>query len=292
MKSQNYIPKKCGEETIYTFPYQEYGILGFGRDRTPIKSMDEYIDHSQDEDLHIECCKGLALTKNLQFGRVRGSFVPEERAEYENKNSWTELLHNIEELDPTGKHRQAIEEISKITSEEDNQYAIYKYSMFALGAMVPWFFALPLKLNDFRTKNLKEGDWAPAIEHFPNLKKYLESLPFKFIGRVIFFVAYPNSPVLTHRDAIVTEHKDHNINLFFTGGERSSFIWDEKKKEKVYLEKGSRSYFFNNRDYHGVDADPKVRYTLRIDGVFEDWLCEELKLDNGYVWKWDYLKQY
>jgi hypothetical protein len=290
MRSQTYIPKNYGKETVYTFPYQEYGILGFGRDRVPIKSMDEYIDHSQDEDLHIECCKGLALAKNLQFGRTAGSFIPEEQSEHQGRNSWTELLHNIEEIDPTGKHRKAIEELSKITPSEDAQFAIYKYSMFALGAMVPWFFVLNLKLNDFRTKNLKEGEWSSAITYFPNLKKYLESLPFKFIGRVVFFTTYPNSSVLVHRDAIVTEHKDHNINLFFTGGDRSSFIWDEKEKEKIYLPSGSRSYFFNNRDYHGVDAEPRVRYTLRIDGVFEDWLCEELKLDNGYVWNWNYLK--
>jgi hypothetical protein len=289
MRSQTYIPKHYGKETVYTFPYEEYGILGFGRDRVPIKSMDEYIDHSQDEDLHIECCKGLALAKNLQFGRTAGSFIPEEQSEHKS-NSWTELLHNIEEIDPDGKHRKAIEELAKISPSDEANLAIYKYSMFALGAMVPWFFVLNLKLNDFRTKNIKEGEWSPAIAHFPNLKKYLENLPFKFIGRVVFFTTYPNSPVLVHRDAIVTEHKDHNINLFFTGGDRSSFIWDEKKKEKIYLPPGSKSYFFNNRDYHGVDAEPRVRYTLRIDGVFEDWLCEELKLDDGYVWNWNYLK--
>ena len=65
-------------------------------------------------------------------------------------------------------------------------------------------------------------------------------------------------------------------------------IWDEKKKEKVLLEKGARSYFFNNRDYHGVDPEPVFRYTLRVDGTFTDELCKELGLENGYTWKWSY----
>lgn len=290
MNGQTYIPKKYGKETINTFPYQEFGILGFGRNRIPIKSMDEFIDHSQDDDLHIECCKGLALSGYMQFGRTAGSFVPEEMSKYGDKNNWTELLHNIEKIDPDGRHREAIKEIADTLPSEEAQLVIFKYSVIALGAPVPWFFVLNLKLNDFHSKNKTGGEYSPVIKYFPKLRKYLDELPFKMIGRVVFFVSYPNSPVLIHRDAVVTEHKDHNLNLFFTGGDRSSFIWDEKKKEKIYLEKGSRSYFFNNRDYHGVDADPRVRYTLRIDGIFQDHLLDKLGLDDGYVWKWDYLK--
>ena len=91
-----------------------------------------------------------------------------------------------------------------------------------------------------------------------------------------------------HRDGVVAEHKDHNINLFFTPGWRPSFVYDEITKEKVYLEQGARSYFFNNRDYHGVDPEPNFRYTLRIDGTFTDELQEELGLVDGYTWNWNY----
>ena len=75
----------------------------------------------------------------------------------------------------------------------------------------------------------------PNASHFPKLMKYIETLPFKSIGRVLLFTAYPNAPVCTHRDSIVAEHKDHNINLFFTGGDRSSYIWDATTDEKIYL---------------------------------------------------------
>ena len=82
----------------------------------------------------------------------------------------------------------------------------------------------------------------------------------------------------------------HIINLFFSSGGRPSFIWNEVTKEKTYLDKDARSYFFNNRDYHGVDPEPVFRYTLRVDGTFTDELCDQLGLENGYTWKWDYEK--
>jgi hypothetical protein len=110
-------------------------------------------------------------------------------------------------------------------------------------------------------------------------------LPFKVVGRVLFFTTYPNAGVTAHRDYYVDSHKDQNINLFFAGGWRPSFIWDDIKNEKIYLESGATSYFFNNRDYHGVDPESAFRYTLRVDGVFEDWLQKELNLDNGWVYK-------
>jgi hypothetical protein len=197
------------------------------------------------------------------------------------------MLHHLEKFDKTGVHRAALLEVAKQSPGSEMQ-AMYKYAYFAMGAVIPWFFALYLKKNDFKAKTKDLGQWTESAKYFPNIVKYLDTLPFKTIGRVLFFTTYPNAGVVTHRDSIVAEHQDHNINLFFSGGERSSFIWDEKKKEKVFLEKGARSYFFNNRDYHGVDPEPVFRYTLRVDGTFTDELCEELGLENGYTWKWSY----
>jgi len=165
---------------------------------------------------------------------------------------------------------------------------MYKYAYFAMGAVIPWFFALYLKKNDFNKKTHDLGQWTEAAKLFPNVVDYVNQLPFKTIGRVLFFTTYPNAGVVTHRDSIVTEHSDHNINLFFASGSRPSFVWDEKTKEKKYLDVNARSYFFNNRDYHGVDPEPVFRYTLRVDGTFTDELCDQLGLEDGYTWKWSY----
>jgi hypothetical protein len=274
-------------QTIISFPYKEYGIKGVGKNRLPIVSMDDYIDHTFDQELHIECCKGLALTNDYKMGMVYGGLPPEEVSRFQGHDCWSEMLHHIEMHDPTGIHRKALAEVAE-RFPENPQQAMYKYAYFALGAVIPWFFACYLKKNDFSKKTTDTGGWTESSKLFPSVVTYLETLPFKEIGRVLLFTTYPNAGVAIHRDSIVAEHSDHNINLFFDGGWRPSFIWNEKKKEKVYLEKGAKSYFFNNRDYHGVESEPVFRYTLRVDGTFTDEMCKKLSLENGYTWKWSY----
>ena len=276
--------------SIPGFSYEKHGIKGVGKFRQTIISMDEYIDHSQDQELHIECCKGLALSEDYRMGMVYGALPPDEVARLSGHDGWTETLANIQDHDPTGIHREAIREIADSVEKEKQLYAIFKYCYFALGSAIPWFYACHLKTNDFMTKTQNVGEWTKNAKHFPKVIKYLETLPFKFIGRALFFTTYPNAGVITHRDSIVAEHKDHNINLFFDGGWRPSYIWDDINKEKKYLPQGAKSYFFNNRDYHGVDSEPVYRYTLRIDGIFTDEMAEKLGLTDGYTWKWDYEK--
>jgi hypothetical protein len=277
--------------TIPGFSYEKHGIKGVGKYRHPIISMDSYIDHSKDLELHIECCKGLALSEDYRMGMVYGSLPPDEVQRLSGNNCWTETLATIEDRDPTGIHREAIREIADSVHKDKQLYCIFKYCYFALGSAIPWFYACHIKTNDFMTKTQADtSTWTNNAKYFPNVIKYLDTLPFKVIGRVLFFTTYPNAGVITHRDSIVAEHKDHNINLFFDGGCRPSYIWDDINKQKVYLPKDSKSYFFNNRDYHGVDSEPVYRYTLRVDGTFTDELCEQLGLEDGYTWKWDYEK--
>jgi hypothetical protein len=274
-------------QKIPSFAYKEYGTKGVGNQRLPIISMDQFIDHSQDTLLHIECCKGLALSEDIKMGMVYGALPPEEVTRFSGHTCWSEMLKDIRKYDPTGIHQQALKEIIDQSPGREMQ-VIYKYAYFAMGAVIPWFFALYLKKNDFGKKTDDIGQWTESAKYFPNLVKYIETLPFKTVGRVLFFTSYPQAGVVIHRDSVVAEHKDHNINLFFDGGWRPSFIWNEHKKEKVYLPNGSKSYFFNNRDYHGVDPEPVFRYTLRVDGTFTDEVCEKLGLEDGYTWKWNY----
>jgi hypothetical protein len=287
MLNQQHNQRQIAGIDIISYPYQEFGIKGVGRNRLPIVSMDQYIDHSQDEQLHIECCKGLAVCNDYNMGMVYGGLPPEEVTKFNGNDSWSEILYNIEQNDPTGVHRQSLKEVADMSPGLEYQ-AMYKYAYFAMGAVIPWFFTCSLKRNNFFNKTNNTGEWTENAKYFPNVVKYLGTLPFKSIGRVLFFTTYPRAGVAIHRDSVVVEHKDHNINLFFSSGGRPSFIWDEKLKKKIYLEKDARSYFFNNRDYHGVDPEPVFRYTLRVDGTFTDELCQKLGLENGYTWKWDY----
>lgn len=289
MKNQQHTSSKLHTQTVISYPYAEYGVKGVGKNRLPIVSMDQYIDHSRDQELHIECCKGLALSEEYKMGMVYGGIPPEEVARFGGHDCWSEMLIDIEKYDPTGVHRAALKEVIEQSPGKEMQ-AMYKYAYFAMGAVIPWFFALYLKKNDFGKKTQDLGQWTEAAKLFPNVVDYINQLPFKTVGRVLFFTTYPNAGVVIHRDSVVAEHRDHNINLFFASGGRPSFIWNEKTKEKTYLDKNARSYFFNNRDYHGVDPEPVFRYTLRVDGTFTDELCDQLGLENGHTWNWNYEK--
>ena len=287
MIDQQHTSRIIHTQRISSFSYKEYGVKGVGRNRLPIVAMDNYIDHSLDQELHMECCKGLAVIDDIKMGMVYGALPPEEVERFSGNNCWSEMLKDIEKYDPSGIHRKSLVELIDQNPGKEMQ-VMYKYAYFAMGAVIPWFFALYLKKNDFAKKTENVGTWTEAAKHFPKLQQYLETLPFKTIGRVLFFTTYPNAGVVIHRDSVVAEHSDHNINLFFDGGWRPSFIWNEVNKEKIYLPKGAKSYFFNNRDFHGVDPEPVFRYTLRVDGTFTDELCEQLGLEDGYTWKWKY----
>lgn len=274
--------KYVGYKTLWPhFEYEPVPLSGVGENHTPIVSMDKYIDTSKNQELHYECCKGLALIDRYKMSMFPGTVHASETEQ--GKVNFSEMLANMEQYDPTGIHRKNILEIEKTAS--DPRKAIYKYMYYSMGANIPWFFSYYLREQNFSDKtNEPEILWTDeAKKYFPNLIEYIHTLPLKNIGRVLFFTTYPNAGVTAHRDYYNTPHRDHNINLFFSAGWRPSFIWDDVNNKKIYLAEGSTSYFFNNRDYHGVDPEPGFRYTLRIDGTFEDWLQDELGLKDGFV---------
>lgn len=272
------------------FDYEEFGVQGVGKNRLPIINMDKYIDHTANEDLHTECLAGLAMSEdNFKMGMFWGALPPWEEERLHGK-SWTTILQNIEQYDPTGIHRRKLHELAERGHNEDPKYhkAMYRYIYYALPAVIPWFFGLSLKDNHFFTKT-SGGHYSEAAKNFPNVIDYIESLKiFKEVGRILFFCTYPGAGVACHRDAPMRNHRDHNINLFFDGGARPSFVWDEKTDTKHYLDPSAHSYGFNNRDYHGVDPEPNFRYTLRVDGTFTDEMCDELGIVDGYTWHTDY----
>jgi len=272
----------CGVK-IPHFDFERLGVQGVGCNNIPLVNMDKYIDHSMDSELHTECLIGLARSESYyKQSMIFGDVPPSSGV------SWTNIIKNLDRYDPTGTHRTALE---KLLNEDKSFKSAYRYIYYGMGAAIPWFFGLYLKDNGFFEKT-SGGTFTNSATQFPLLMEYMKTLPFKNIGRVLFFCTYPGAGVITHRDAHMTDHKDHNINLFFEGGSRPSYVYDEVHDKKIYLQEGARSYFFNNRDYHGVDPEPSFRYTLRIDGTFTDELCEELGLVEGYTWCNDFRKEY
>jgi hypothetical protein len=67
-------------------------------------------------------------------------------------------------------------------------------------------------------------------------------------------------------------------------------MYDEITKEKIYT--SSRAYMFNESDCHGVDAEEENNFTIRIDGTFQDHVCEKLGFVEGQVFSLKYKNGY
>jgi hypothetical protein len=242
--------------------------------------MEEYLETSNFIELHNEAIMGLSLIEKFDHPYIMGEIPPELRKNYGNMFLESEILDNLDQYDPDGFHYEKMKSLSVQQRR--------RYCYFAFGALSPWFGVCYLRYNNFLKKTSEsalENEWHENAKYFPKLKEYVNSLKsslFSEVGRVLFFVSYPTVPTVVHRDFIQEPHRDHSVNLFFNKG-RPAFIYNELTQAKHYLDPACRAYFFNNRDYHGVDAENEMRYTLRIDGTFTQAVQDKLKLEGGWL---------
>lgn len=261
--------------TIWTFDHVDTGILGVNGQ--PFINMEPYIDLSQAAELHEEAMLGIFSSEHLLPG-VLGQTPPKLRDEIGYADFEYHRMFELEKHDPTGEHRRRLEALPSLQSRRS-------YLHYVMKSPLPWAFTVYLRRASFLRKTAREEkfpEWEPNARHFPRLKEWLKTLPFSDIGRVMFFCTRAGEEVPTHRDHVVAPHKDHCINVWFDAP-RPTYVYNCLTDDKIYLPP-TRAYFFNNRDYHGVDAEPRFRYTLRIDGTFTDEMQAKLGLRDGYVW--------
>ena len=156
---------------------------------------------------------------------------------------------------------------------------------FKFGVYFPWKVYVELIPNRLWTEKAEsEGkDFTrQARAFFPKTIAFVKSLPFARIGRcnVMGLEAHDHGTV--HRDGDPAEQKspDHFITVCPAGNKRL-YVYDESApiaSQKTHVT--SHAYWFNDHDYHGVDADPFFRYSLRVDGVFRPELLERLARDH------------
>jgi hypothetical protein len=82
-----------------------------------------------------------------------------------------------------------------------------------------------------------------------------------------------------HRDGVPEDKPDvDHFITFVPGPNKRLFLWDEEAKAKTLVT--ARAYWFNDSDYHGVEADPFFRYSIRVDGIFSDDFLRSVR-DSG-----------
>jgi len=141
------------------------------------------------------------------------------------------------------------------------------------GVYFPWKGYLELIPNERWTdKSTTTGKrFTRQAETFlPTLCALVRALPFAGVGRCNIMGLEANDHGTVHRDGEPEDQSapDEFITLVPVPGKRL-YLWDEPAR-RAHVVDGCRAYWFNDFDYHGVEAAPFFRYSIRVDGRFTD----------------------
>ena len=151
-----------------------------------------------------------------------------------------------------------------------NAYRLDASSSYQPGAREVWL-SRPKFVQSFEYDELdKTEDWERTAEseNFSLLMDFIETLPFKALGRML--IIYDDAPraVPAHRDHLETETCQEFIWLR-TNLKKPFFMLNYKTGEKKYVESYS-AWFDSVNQFHGVDEQEGFSFSIRIDGVFSD----------------------
>jgi Rieske 2Fe-2S family protein len=165
--------------------------------------------------------------------------------------------------------------------ETDRPFTLAQQRLLELrhGVYFPWRWCFHLVENDrWEDKHSGEGKSfaAEALARFPRTCAFVRALPFTEIGRCVLFGLGPHDHAPLHRDSEPGASLEvaQSINFAPRAGKRF-YLQNAPAAAPLVVE--SPIYWFNDMDYHGVLADPFFRYSLRVDGVFEEGFVEALR---------------
>ncbi|MCC6665844.1 MAG: hypothetical protein IT375_18960 [Polyangiaceae bacterium] len=157
--------------------------------------------------------------------------------------------------------------------EKQARWLEYKF-----GVYFPWKVVFHL-LENFSWEDNHSGrgkQWSPeALRFFPKTVAFIQSLPFTEIGRCVLFGLQPNDHATVHRDSEPGQSVGvaQCINICPRGDKRF-FLVDPEGEAQTFVT--PRVYWFNDMDYHGVEADPWFRYSIRVDGKLDPAFVDRL----------------
>jgi hypothetical protein len=151
------------------------------------------------------------------------------------------------------------------------------YLEYRHGVYFPWkvyYELIPNLAWEERANDDGKGFTEEARLVFPRTVAFIERLPFARLGRCNLLGLQSNDHGTTHRDGEDEAQAGHFITLCPRADKRL-FLWDEDERRSLPVE--GRAYWFDDRNYHGVAADPFFRYSIRVDGVFEPRFLAQLQ---------------
>ncbi|OJY22357.1 MAG: hypothetical protein BGO98_37905 [Myxococcales bacterium 68-20] len=260
----------------------------------PYVPLERFIDTSALDAIHEEVCLALTQVAIDYTGgshRSMGIMPPSRTAE-----AYVDYGEAIRSLSPDAfeTFRSLADDPSAIDRQHSNELRFGEETELPLSrrqmlwlkfrqkVYFPWKAYVELIPNRYwDEKSSAEGkDFTRlAKTFFPKTIAFAKSLPFLHIGRCNVMGLEANDHGTVHRDGDPDEQEapDHFITVC-PAGDKRLFLWDEEKQRKTPVE--GRAYWFNDHDFHGVDADPFFRYSIRVDGVFRPDFLETLRRES------------
>jgi hypothetical protein len=247
----------------------------------PIIELDQFLDIETLKNLHFELCYGIAKSEFKKIGNIVKPGGCDAYTPPFKPIGWA--LDEYYALPDDHEIKVYGEKLGGIKNR--NQFV--QYIKLALGGYDPYEFVF-LKTEDggWETR-FDEKAWTPDAQHFPNFKKWCQSLVdnniLQHLGRIIIFRAEHDVLPPKHRDLILPNetdyfpHRHEHIWLRSTL-DKKFFVWDPGVDNYHYV-KGYTA-FFNDQDWHGAEAANKQTFSVRIDGPFTEEFRKKLNIDH------------
>ncbi|MFO0580483.1 MAG: hypothetical protein U1A78_41460 [Polyangia bacterium] len=121
-----------------------------------------------------------------------------------------------------------------------------------------------------------------ALAHFPKTIALIQSLPIRDIKRCAIYGLDAHAYGPLHRDCVTDEEAaaaPQPFILLSPRGDTRAYVWEPAAHNKIPIR--SRAYWYNDRDYHGIEPDPFFRYSIQIDGRFEEEFIRKVQQGSG-----------
>ena len=220
---------------------------------------------------------GVRLKMNVESGREEiGNVDP--RIAYPCYKSFDDLI-DVERLRSLDEY---ITEGIRVLSTADigdyflNEHRLEPASLYQPGVREVWLSrtrdGVPYDYLDLDKPSLWQR--TPAAEQLPRLMEFIETLPFKGLGRMLIIYDEAGNAVPAHRDHLSTGIC-HDFIWFRTNLSKPFYVLDEKTAERLYVRSYS-AWFDTVNQFHGTDATPGLSFSIRVDGLFNDQLKQRI----------------
>lgn len=255
-------------------PYVDLDALAAVDEEVALGLADVPVDYTGGSHRSMEIMPPSQIAEaHVDYGEVIASLSPEAYATFRSLATAPETLPERPGDASFGEERE------HALSRRQMLWLEYRY-----GVYFPWkvyFEMIPNRTWEEKSSPDGKEFTRLARTFFPKTVAFVKSLPFAHIGRCNLMGLASNDHGTVHRDGVHEEKAarggaDHFLT-FCPRGDKRLFLWDEETRTKTHVR--SRAYWFNDSDYHGVDADPFFRYSIRVDGVFRPDFLATLEAD-------------